>query len=481
MRIAIVGLGAAGLSILRELIEQVPNITDHTLTIYSDKERFKTGLPYQQDDDSLLLNQYAETMSLIPEEPLHFSRWIKKHYGIKETRKKFFPRSWYGEYLQSVGEKWINQSGAIVIKERILSVEVTTEQTYVLSTDESAEEYDIVHLALGHLAYQDPYQLNGMNGYVHVPYPANEVLKGMKEDQHIGILGTGLTSIDLMLYLKKQYPSIQISFFSPDGSFSAVRGVEKEISLTHFSKEAIDQEKEKNNGFIPLNTLKEWFIQECLEAKVDIVEIWEHYGLGTAEGLQFDLEHLEEIGTFQSIIHQMTDHFADLWNALTEEDRHYFVENYAKRFVDFRSPLPVQTAKQLVKYVQDGSVRLYAGIHSIEKINDLFNVKIKNDREIHVNAILNGTGQQKDVSTDVERQQPLIQQLINDRIFISHSFGGVQLSYPTMSVLSDRYGEMETMKVYGQLASGVDYMNNTVELISKSAVRGVKDTIKFLN
>lgn len=481
VRIAIVGTGAAGISVLRELVNQVEDIKEHSLTVYSDERLFGTGLPYQKDDEVLLLNQFAETMSLIPDEPLHFAHWIKKQYGIKETSRKFFPRVWYGEYLQYMLNKWREQSGANVNKQNVLSVTVTEENKYLISTEEDTEEFDMVHLALGHLAYQDPYQLKGTKGYVHVPYPTEKVLQGIEKNKHVGILGTGLTSIDLMLYVKKQFPEVNISFFSPEGTFAAVRGEERKVELIHFTETAIQIAKAKNGGCIPLETIKNWFIQECHERGIHLETIWEDYGLGTVEGLQFDLDHLQEIGAFQSIIHSMTDLYAELWNGLTNGDRVRFVEKYAKRFTDFRSPLPEPTAQKIVEYVKDGSVSIYGGIRSIEKANEKFTVGLEENQNITVDVVLNGTGQQKNLSEKIEMQQPLIQQLINERIIVAYSFGGVQVTYPEMSVLSDRYGQLDTLKLYGQLTSGVDYMNNTIELISKSAIRGVRDIVRFMH
>jgi uncharacterized NAD(P)/FAD-binding protein YdhS len=478
--IAIIGMGAAGISVLREWVRQVERKEKHSLTIYSDERLFGTGLPYQKDDESLLLNQYAETMSLLPEDELHFVKWVEEKYKVGNSEKEFLPRAWYGEYLKEVLSDLLKEVKVTIIKQSVLSLRVTEEKQYLVSTEKETKYYDMVHLTTGHLAYQDFYDLNGTTGYIHLPYPVVDNLSSIKEEDHVGILGTGLTAVDLLLYLKKNYPSIQVSFFSPDGKFGSVRGEEEFLNLTYFTKKRIEEAKKEYDGLIPLEIVIEWFLKECSNQGLDAKMFWENYGLGTVESMKFDLEHLEEIGAFQSVIHSMTEVYADIWNALSTNDRRRFMEQYAERFTRFRSPLPQKTSNKIVEFVENGSVSIYKGISSVEKKHELFHVTIEDDETITVDCLLNGTGQLKSLTEEIEKQQPLIKQLVNERILAPYTYGGVQVVYPSMSALSTRYGQLDTLKLYGQLVSGIDYMNNTVELISRSAIEGVKDSLRFL-
>lgn len=481
MKIGIIGFGAAGISVLRELTKQLENLKDHTITVFSDETLFGTGLPYQKDDETLVLNQFAETMSVFPDDRMHFAEWIKKNKTVDDPLKKHFPRSWYGEYLRESAEMLLEKSQAKSIKQPVISVKVKEANRFTVATKETEETFDVIHLTTGHLAYQDPYGLKGTENYVHHPYPAEIKLSNISEDKHVGILGTGLTSVDLMLYLKKTRPTIDISFFSPDGKFGAVRGKEKEMKVNYFTKETIQAEKENNHGFISLDTIKEWFIKEIETQGINVSFYWNNFGQGTIQDLRYDLKHREEIGHFQSFIHSMTNVYADLWNGLTEKDRDRFLNDYSDGFTRFRSPLPSETIKTLLSYSDDDSANVYANISNAEKEDTGFRVELDSGDTIYVDYLLNGTGQTKDLIQSRHAQSELLQQLLNERILQPYPYGGVQILFPTMSAVSQRYGVLQNLKVYGQLVSGIDYMNNTVELISKSAVRGVESMIEWMD
>lgn len=479
MDIAIIGAGAAGISVLREIVSQLGQ--DYTLTIYSNERLCGTGLPYQDDDETLLLNQYSETMSLNPDDKNDFVDWVKKTYGVKHPEGKFFPRSWYGRYLNELFAKLLQTSQARLIKQEVTDLEVIRDNRYRVKAGEHEAVYDRVHLAIGHLSYQDPYELEGTEGYIHVPYPVREKVKGIEEYRRIGILGTGLTAIDMLLYVKKIHPDAEVSMFSRSGTFGSVRGIEETLQLKYFNEARVAEEKEKHDGWIALDTLKQWFIEECVNHGIDLSAYWHRYGSGTIDGIKTDLDHLQEIGKLQSVIHSMTLLFAQLWNALTNQDRQRFIEDYADQFTQFRSPMPPETARKIVEYVESGTVSIYSGIASVTKEKDSFKLATEaGDAVFTVDLLLNGTGQQKNLAKDPEQQQALVRNLLDKRIIQPNDFGGIDILYPSMSALSPKYGQLNTLKIYGQIVSGVDYMNNTVSVISASAIAGVKDSIQHL-
>lgn len=480
LRIAIIGMGAAGISVLRELVTQLNNTNKYSIIIYSDEESYGTGLPYQRDDEVILLNQFTETMSLIPDDDLSFVDWLKKNKKDKDPVGKYVPRKWYGEYLQELLNDLLTQSKATVKKVPVKSIRVRDDNRYIITTTGEEDVVDFIHLTTGHLAYQDPYDLKGIENYLHHPYPLIEKVKDLSHDPHVAILGTGLTSIDIMIYLRKINPMMRISFLSLDGKFSSVRGPTRKIDLYYLTQKRLCEEKEKSAGIIPFATIKNWFIKEVEHQGLVIDELWGDYGHGTVDGLRFDLDHLDKLGKFQSIIISMKDLYPEIWRSLSEKGREKFLADYEARFLSFRSPIPVSSAEKIIESVDKGYVNIYKDITEIIKEKKGFQIKFDSTQPcLEVDYVFNGTGQTSDLSEKWDVQAPLIQQLLNERILSPYSHGGVQIIYPDMSVISQRFGTLPSFKVYGQLVSGIDYFNNTVDLISKSAVNGVRSMIDW--
>ncbi|UJF15682.1 FAD/NAD(P)-binding protein [Jeotgalibaca sp. MA1X17-3] len=86
MKIAIVGMGVAGVSVLKEM-SKYPIFKDQEIVIYDSPETIGTGLPYQPDTDVLLLNQPADTMSMDQDKKLGFAEWIEEKKVIRMLLK----------------------------------------------------------------------------------------------------------------------------------------------------------------------------------------------------------------------------------------------------------------------------------------------------------------------------------------------------------------------------------------------------------
>jgi len=145
----------------------------------------------------------------------------------------------------------------------------------------------------------------------------------------------------------------------------------------------------------------------------------------------------------------------------------------------YRSPYPVETAKRLIQYTKDETIKVYSNLIGARKENGNFVLRLREGEKFEFDYLFNATGQSKDLNNNLENQEQLIIQLINERILLPYKFGGITIDLDTMSAISQRYGTLNTLKVYGQLASGVDFLNDSVSLIKYSVKRGMDHFISI--
>ncbi|OJF95330.1 FAD/NAD(P)-binding protein [Alkalibacterium sp. 20] len=480
MKIGIIGLGVAGISILREIEKQTQKDMrgDLHITVYAEKESFGTGFPYQPDDEALLINQYTETMSIDPDDSNDFLEWVRENKNLKQLYNTHLPRNLFGEYLLDKSRELIEKLNVTVICVKVLSVKRQENNQYEIKTKNSTETTDCIHLSVGHLAYQDPYNLKGEEKYIYNPYPANKKLSLQKGPIAVGIVGTGLTALDTFLYIRKYYPEAKLSFLSLDGRFSSVRGHEPKKGTHAVCQERVRQLVEENQQ-LTLDQIKEWVEKETADRDIDLTWIWKTLGEGTLTGLQRDLNHLEELGKFQMLIHQMRDFYSLLWNAMPDNEKDRFLNDFGLKWSNFKAPIPQRTAALLLKSISDGEVELLSGIKSIKKENGDFKVQINGQKTRAYDFIINATGQQMDLTKQLYLQQPLIKELIESGVLTPYRYGGVLIDYPSMTAISQKGERVNGLYVYGQLSSGIQYGNNNVELISKSAQYSVQDMLKI--
>lgn len=457
-KIAIIGAGVSGISVLNAMLKN-PYYQDCEVVIYDQQKTFGTGLPYQKDDEQLLINQTADTMSLIPEDPFDFVKWLEKEKGVKDGAKRNFPRPWYGEYLKGHLEKAVEISQPTIIYEYATELRVGIDKKYIVKTASTSEVYDIVHLCMGNLPYQDPYSLIDEPNFFYQPYPVQEKLSALPDKACIGIIGTGLTSIDVLKFLKSQDKDYTIQLFSRKGSFPLYREPQEDMNLIYLTIENLNRAKKESGGFVPLETIKEWFILECIDKQVDVKMIRLLYGKGTKEQLEAQLKHESKVGTLQTIIYKWDPYVADFLNALTIQDKEAFFSLYEATFNHFRTPMPKKSVQSLLTWWNNGEIDVISGLNHIEVTESGFTLNAENSKKKQLDFLINATGHDLIVKPSLY-QTELINQLVNEQIIQASKFGGIRADWPNAEVVSPRYGILKGFYAHGQIIKGTQYVNS---------------------
>lgn len=471
-KIAIIGMGAAGIAVLNAMAE-FPEYYHSEITIFAGSQTIGTGLPYQADSTALLLNQTADTMSIKQKDPLDFVKWASEKKGFADATTVHLPRPWYGEYLVETMNEACERLSPVIIEEKVLDLAVEPDGSFVVMTQNRKQQFDVVHLCVGHLAYQDPYKLKGHPNFIYHPYPTNEQLNSIPNTSRVGIVGTGLTGIDMMRYLVRKRESIRLYFLSDTGSFTSVRGNKPDIDLRYLTLESLQKEKKRNKGYVRLSKMLEWFLLECEDKGLDIPQLLKRYPEGSPMELQLQMENSQEMGTLQAIIHAMDFYLPDYWVALTEGDKKKFLHDYQGDFERFRTPIPRKTICELLDLLESGQVSVHKEMRAVDVIENGFVVSFENGETIEVDYLINATGQNKKVEITPSHDD-LISNLLDKRIVQPEEFGGVQVVWPSSAAVSQRYGVLDNLLIHGQLISGVHYGNNSAGMLRDHAYKVVK-------
>ncbi len=213
MRIAIIGFGFSGLMATANLVR----VATGPLTLYIIASDLSgKGLAYGTINPEHLLNVRAGNMSAFADNPAHFVRWLQSDAGKYAAAahtltttlgaNDFAPRMLYGEYLSAIwqqtqelaAEKEIDIKLVVATASRIMSgkpLSVLTERGDAIAVDQ-------VVLATGNESRPALRELDA--GFViQNPWSASVLDKAVKSEGPVVLLGTGLTSVDMMLSLKK--------------------------------------------------------------------------------------------------------------------------------------------------------------------------------------------------------------------------------------------------------------------------------------
>lgn len=187
------------------------------------------GVAYGTRDPKHLLNVPASGMGAFPDDTDHFFRWLQTHpeplaaAGIREVLPdSFVPRMVFGDYIQDL----LREAGALpgtldVIHDEILDIRRMNDDRFELAA-KSGRTSKTAHvvLALGNFPPGAPKQsiFGKRDWFLNDPY-APEVHAKLAEPGDVLIIGTGLTSLDVLLSLDKIKREGKIHLLSRRGLF----------------------------------------------------------------------------------------------------------------------------------------------------------------------------------------------------------------------------------------------------------------------
>jgi uncharacterized NAD(P)/FAD-binding protein YdhS len=183
------------------------------------------GVAYGTRDAKHLLNVQADQMGAFPDDIGHFFRWLQTHprnladAGISDLRPDaFIPRLIFGDYIQDLlGQARESEERLEVIHDEIVDVTRATDGRFeLLSRDGRRFQAGQVVLALGNFPPGESDK--SKTWFTNNPYAA-EVHAQLAAPGDVLVIGTGLTSLDILLTLAPIKQAGKIHLLSRGGLF----------------------------------------------------------------------------------------------------------------------------------------------------------------------------------------------------------------------------------------------------------------------
>ncbi|HJB79061.1 MAG TPA: FAD/NAD(P)-binding protein [Candidatus Nosocomiicoccus stercorigallinarum] len=466
MKIAIVGAGMAGIGTLRYYIDHI-NIDDMEIYIFDDRSSAGIGYPFGPDDDALLLNQRLKKMTLEPWDD-------KKEYVkyLKETEPEllnheFITRPEFGEYSKDVFLEYIKDERVTFVPSIVNDIEVKKDK-YVIHADIDYE-VDVVHLCIGQLPQTDIYNLKDNKKYIATPFPIENHSKLLLDSKSVGIIGTNLTSLDILMYLKKHNYRNDIIVTSRSGTVPFIRGNEAEVS--------IDVNALKNKKGITIHDIVDIFKEEVKRQGIDFNIIKKLNEMSVLETLKYQLNHLDILGVLEETAEELSEVLREVWNNLTLEDKKYYMKHIKGVHGQLTGPFPKMTAEKIVELIEAGQLTYVSGVEDIH-YDDEFVIQSEDgdySADIMVSAV--GPNLSGKNLADENNASPLVKKLIEKGVLQIDELGGIKITYPEFSVISEA-GVLERMKLYGNLVSTTHINNSGVNLILNKIPRSIEEIFR---
>jgi hydroxyacylglutathione hydrolase len=214
--IAILGGGFSGALTAYHLIR---NGAPARVVLIEPHKELGVGLAYSTPSYQHLLNVPAGKISALPDRPDHFLRWLQRHYNAKMTEADFAPRAIFGRYIQSLLQTIPQVEHRQTYAQRC---RIVGEQAILDLADGTKLLSDAVVLAVGNF---DPAPLRGVaeetissGVYRHSAWEA-ATYANLPAYAPVTLIGSGLTTVDVLLRLRETGHRGQITAISRHGIF----------------------------------------------------------------------------------------------------------------------------------------------------------------------------------------------------------------------------------------------------------------------
>ena len=382
-KVVIIGGGLSGVLAAMRLaeMEDGPEIT----LIEKDPEKLGRGVAYQQEFTHQPLNVIAANMSLFPNMPDDFVKWLSENsfrynHLIKNiSAASFVPRKIFGDYvverLKEVHDK-IEGRFQIRIDEAISIIGTERGRTVVLLSGVTLQASKVL-LALGNFPpadiLSDNTDVKNDSRYFSNPW-TDKVYQNIKGDENILLVGTGLTAVDVVLGLQIRNFSGKIYMLSRSGR----------LPLPHF----ISSQKYSWNAPYLLSP-KDLFqsIRSCIQNNPDV--------------------------PWPLILDSIRPFTQQIWKFWNTEEKAIFLKRFRPFWEIARHRIPLESAQILEKLIKSNTLIVSKGkiISSQKKENGLATIfkNAEGEKTITFQKIINCTGPESNYR---KIKFPIIQDLI---------------------------------------------------------------------
>ncbi|WP_236243189.1 FAD/NAD(P)-binding protein [Streptomyces sp. CC228A] len=216
LRIAVVGVGPRGLSVLERVISHTRDDGPPVELVLVEPGELGSGVHPAKQPDYLLLNTIASQLTIfsdaqmVPGAPVtpgpDFLTWCEGQ-GVPAAFDDFLPRRLLAEYLQWAAEDLLGRLPQRLTVRHVATAARTVEPSggasggaAVTLADGTRLDVDLAVVTTGHglTAPQAPAPAGDL---VDVPYPLPDQVEGVPAGATAALLGTGLTAMDVIAAL----------------------------------------------------------------------------------------------------------------------------------------------------------------------------------------------------------------------------------------------------------------------------------------
>jgi hydroxyacylglutathione hydrolase len=395
--VAVIGGGFSGASVAAGLL-RAGNPSVSVILVEREGNPGR-GVAYGTQCGAHLLNVPAQNMSALADHPSHLLEWARVHYDSGVQPADYLPRRIFGQYVETVLKQAAEASASRFEwkRDEAVSISSINGKAEISLRSGSKIVADKVVLALGNFPPADP-KFPGKTQfsprYVSNPWGSNTAesngIDNLNENESVLLVGSGLTSVDIVITLRE-------------------RGFKGKIHIL------------SRHGLLPQ-------IHKRAEAWP---AFWNEESPRTARGLlrliRSQVVKAEaQKNDWRAVIDSLRPFTQKIWRLLPVQEQRRFLRHLRAYWDVHRHRIATQVGEMLLAEMNEGTVVLHAGrITEYCEKPDCVEVTYRDrvDQEyktLRVQRVMNCTGPDADIR---RIQDPLLQDLLQRNLVWPDALG----------------------------------------------------------
>jgi uncharacterized NAD(P)/FAD-binding protein YdhS len=467
-RVAVIGGGAAAVSLLDSLLRQVPEEAPaRHVTIY-EPTSLARGRAYRPDLDCALINRQAGYMSIRADERRHFLNWLNAGsggYGIES----YVPRHLFGDYLDAqlarCRAEATRRGWSVAVRPELALGAHRHGAGWQIRGEHSVEQADAIVLCVGTGVPGDPFRLTGAPGFVPDCYPLRSTIPAVPARAHVLILGTGLSAVDCVLALRAVGHEGPITLGSRRGVLPGVRAWPYPLTLQHLTVENIGA-RAASTVRLTLTDVVELLKMELRAVGLDPAKLWRLHPpeADPREYLRHQLDQ-ESGNPLQTIaMLGLLNVRMPIWSALSDSDRQTVAERFNTQLKSQYNPMPPPSGRTLLEAMETGRLRTMSGVRSVRSRPTGGFVMTAGDGEIHADVVIDTT--RTGLGTLSSPARRFLSSLVDAGFAAWHPQGGLRVDPRDGAT-----GEHRSIFAIGEITAGQMFFASSMFMINSGANR----------
>lgn len=437
------------------------------------------GVAYGTTDDGHLLNMRAATMTLDLDRPDDFVTWLGDKLGPKgaETGDAYIPRWLFARYLRHRLNEGLEKGARAGLGITVLTGTVTDcdlrDGRVVLQASQPLPPFDYVVLCPGDLPSTHYQEFRLHPRYINSPWQEGG-LSALPTTARVGILGAGLTAVDVLISLEAQGHRNEAVCFSRRYPFPTVQPrTYTPHTSRYLTQQRLGQQTDGYRRHLGLAEVVALFRAE-LEQELGTTIAWEQILRGPQgdplEGLRADIARAEAGAVrWYEVLDTTAGLVPHLWHQMRYEAKTEFLDRYHGLWNHYRHPMPLVNAIRMAAFGASGRLRMVPRIKAVNAntrggfdvwYQDPWHQGTAQIRSEAVDYLINATG------TGLNAwllDSALIRNMLRRGLLRAHPLGGIDVDFGTLRVRCEDGQLCDQVFFLGPLTRGVHFYTNSIE------------------